>query len=116
MTTEEGNKIISEIKYSVKSSKDLLTIRLHQYYILPKIKFVRRREVKKIVSDTVIAEYKITVPFEIKEEQREKWMDYTHFHNDCELVKWVEKIKTYKEPELQNFIKEKINPHLSNGT
>lgn len=101
------------IIHSVKSSQDLLIIKEQVFDVKPKIKFVRRKEIKKLISNKIIAQYKIDVPYHYETIEREEWRDYTHFHNDCELVKWTEKIKVYKQPDLKIFIDEKMKNHTT---
>lgn len=100
-----------QIIYSVNKKTDTLIFRSVKYYLLPKLKFVRKSDMRKHISDTVIAEYKIEIPFTETVTTRTEYRDYTKFHCDCEEVTIIINTKTYDEIPFKEFLDEKLNIH-----
>lgn len=108
------NGIVSykeKIYYQIDKKNDKFYIRSKKYWVLPKEKFVRKNDKIKVFSDTVLEEHLIDIPFSITIEKRSEWRDYTKFHNDCELVEFEVKIKTYDKNLLDIFINEKMKKY-----
>ena len=92
-----------KIYQHIDANKDELIIHKKIFKVLPKLKYLRRKEKQIIITDEVIARIKITIPFTIKEEIIIK--DATKFHND--YIECVVKKKIYK-PEIKEFINENL--------
>ena len=95
-----------KIDFSINKKDDILIIRSVKFYFLPKEKFIRGKDKKKQISNTIINTYKIKIPFNIRTEHHSEYRDYTKFHNDGELIEWETKVKDYEQPTLNNFINE----------
>lgn len=102
--------IIEEVKWFIKPSKNLLVIRKYIIEVTPKEKFVRRCERRKTLEKIDLGVYEIPVPFTVHKEKRSRSWLGDGFQNDdinC-FEEWEEDVKVYNEPDLSNFIKEKM--------
>lgn len=83
-----------------------LTIKRHRFYILPKIKFVRRSKKKVIVEKTLLAKIQIDIPFTIREVKRSRsWLGDGMQQDDINCFsEWVEKEIVFNTSELKKFI------------
>ena len=108
----KGLDVVTEsITYQVNKKTDILTIRSVKHYILPKLKFIRGKDFRKHISDTVIAEHKIEIPFTETTSERTEYRDYTKFHCDCEEVTVITTTKTYEELAFRMFLEDKLSVH-----
>ena len=97
----------SYVRPVVKSSIDSLIVERVTEWYLPKEKFVRRMD--KIIKKErkVVITHKIPVPFTITEVKRQKTVWATKYFQSSDMsstYEWIDKVKTYQEPELTQFI------------
>jgi len=109
--------IQSEIYWTVskepKGGKAYLKIRHRTFYIMPKEKFVRRADKIVGVSKKELAVYEITTPFITSKEKRSRsWLGGGIQQDDINCYEeWEVDAIEYSQPELNNFIEEKLKLH-----
>lgn len=93
----------------IKKTDTLQIIKLH-FYLLPKEKFVRRKDVIKVVKKEILAEHKIKVPSKIQSViVTHNWLgdgiqsDDIHLSSSREVF-----LKEYDKEMLEKFIEEKL--------
>lgn len=90
-----------------KSGIPTLKIYKFVYYILPKEKFVRRRDKKVWVSRDVLGTHEITVPYTTKTVTRESTYyadSYFQMDDMCSTSTWEEQEIIYDQKKLEEFI------------
>ena len=108
-------EIRTEITYSVsdkpKDGKAYLRIRKWTYEFSPKQKFVRRKEKRRTISNTLLGEFEITVPYTLEKEIRSRsWLGSGLQQDDINCYEeWEEEMIVYNKPELEKFIAEKLS-------
>lgn len=104
------NPLQSRIKTKIKSKTDTLIIEKEYFYILPKLKFIRKNDKFKKVKTEILREIKIPIEYTIEKIKRSRsWLGNGMQHDDIHCSsEWIEEVKKYKEPDLQNFINEQI--------
>jgi len=104
------NPIQSKVKTKIKTKTNTLIIEKEYFYILPKLKFIRKNDKYRKVKTEVLQEIKIPIPYTIEKVKRSRsWLGNGLQHDDIHCSsEWIEEVKKYKEPDLQNFINEQI--------
>lgn len=117
-----NNQVLCDVfSFGISTKKDNLTIRKATYKILPKIKFKRKNEKKILVDKSIIASYKINIPFEVKKVKRSRsWLGNGFQSDDINCYsEWEEEIKVYNKEMLSVFIIDcfkKNNIHFEGST
>lgn len=95
----------------VKSKSNLLLIEKQSFYILPKLKFVRKNDKIRRLESEILGEFKIDIPYTIEKVKRSRsWLGDGMQQDDINCYsEWFEDVKKYQEPQLTEFINEKLN-------
>lgn len=94
--------------------KAYLTIRKRIFYIKPKIKFVRSRDKTVVLEQKDVATYEITTRYKIVKEKRSRsWLGNGIQTDDINCYsEWEEDVFEFEQPDLDEFIKEKLVYHI----
>jgi len=105
---------ITFYSYGISTKKNILTLRKTTYKILPKIKFIRKREKRVLLEKIDLANYKIDVPFQLKKVKKSRsWHGNGMQCDDINCYsEWEEEVKIYDKEILSEFI---INCFSKNG-
>lgn len=98
-----------EISYGIDSSRDILKIYLLTIDVIPAKKFVRKKEKRITVSKIEVAKHAIEIPFTERRWVEKQWRDYSKFHQDSEEIEVERYEKKYAQPQLNDFVNEKVN-------
>jgi len=114
MDLSEGLDIINrEIAHNFIKDTWILQIRIVKYWESKGMKFVRKSK-KRIISNTILANYPCEVPYTTTVKEWTEHIDCTKFHNDSVEVERRETIYHYDNKEMEKFIKSKLKLH-NNG-
>lgn len=92
-----------------------LQIRKFKFWKSEHVKFVSKSK-KRIISNSIVAEYVCDVPFSTSVKEWIEHIDCTKFHNDSIEVERRETKYHYDEKLMEKFINEKINIHTKAET
>jgi len=102
-----------EHSWSIKTSSDTFVVRERMFRILPKEKFIRKKDKRIQLYKKELGVYKLDVPFTFKDVKRSRsWLGDGMQCDDIPCYEeWTEKVKVYDKELLEDFVRRAMDYH-----